>query len=102
MDTIKMLTLNEFLQNPRMSKPEILKNRHVKTTGFTMEDHINPPDNFNEVEEWCEYPYRVVWKSDQEMATLTYCEGDITVVQCPTRIIYDKELADTKTFYQEE
>ena len=95
-----MISITEFLNHPRMEKPEVLKNGHVKTTGFTMEDHIIPPDDFNEVEEWCEYPYRVVWKSDQEMTTLTYCEGDITVVQCPTRCIYNKEIEDAKKFYE--
>ena len=95
-----MVLITEFLNHPRMDKQEVLKNGHVKTTGFTMLDHITPPDGFNEVEEWCEYPYRVVWKNDDEFATLTYCEGDITVVQCPTRIIYDKEIADAKAFYE--
>ena len=95
-----MVPITEFLNSARIDKHEILKNGHIKTTRFTMEDHIIPPNGFNEVEEWCLYPYRVVWKSDESMATITYCEGDFTVVQCPTRIIYEKELADAKAFYE--
>ena len=97
-----MKSLTAFLKSTRMDKTEILQNGHVKTTGFTMLDHITPPTGFEEVEAWCEYPYRVVWKNDELMATITYCEGDITVVQCPTRIIYDKEIADTDAFYKDE
>ena len=97
-----MVSITEFLNSARMNKHEILKNGHVKTTGFTMEDHIIPPNGFNEVEEWCEYPYRVVWKSDESMATITYCEGDITVMQCLTRYIYNKEIEDANKFYKEE
>ena len=95
-----MVSITEFLNNSRMDKREVLKNGHVNTTGFTMVGHIIPPDGFNEVKEWCEYPYRVVWKSDKEMATITYCEGDITVIQCLTKERYDKELADAKAFYE--
>ena len=72
----------------------------IRTGGFTMDDRIEPPAGFDEVEEWCSHPYRIVWKNDEELATLTYCEGDITVVQCKTRIVYDKEIADAKAFYE--
>lgn len=38
------------------------------------------PDDAREVEEWCSYPYRVVWRVDSERAHVTYCEGDVSVL----------------------
>lgn len=96
------MTLDKFLHSPRMDKPETMLNSNIRTRGFTMEDHIVAPDGFKEVEEWCLYPYRVVWINAELKTTITYCEGDITVVQCQTEKRYDKEIADAKAFYEKE
>src|SRR5882724_11599715 len=45
--------------------------------GFTLGDKLT--EGFTEIEEFASSPYRLVWKSDQMRAIVTYCEGDIDV-----------------------
>jgi hypothetical protein len=38
------------------------------------------PADARTVEEWDDYPYRVVWRVPSERAHVTYCEGDVSVL----------------------
>lgn len=45
--------------------------------------------------------YFGVWVNPAQRLTLTYCEGDWTLVECPTAETYNAELADASQFYGE-
>lgn len=72
--------------------------------GRTFEDGISVslrvPDGFREVEEWSVGTYRRVWKSDTDIATIAYCEGDITVVRHDTRESCEADLERARRFYE--
>jgi hypothetical protein len=50
---------------------------------------------------WTEWPYRIVWTNPKALMTITYTEGDITVVVAPDKESYDKEIAHATAFYKE-
>lgn len=58
-------------------------------------------DDWLEVEDWDDYGYRAVWVSPKQRATLTYCEGDLTLVTCDTDEAFIEELRDAEKFYSE-
>jgi hypothetical protein len=72
-----MVTLDLFIT--RFDEPEILENGVKKYTGYTFSEYINPPDGFYDVEDMCEYPYKVTWTCSDPFAFLEYCEHDITL-----------------------
>jgi len=58
------------------------------------------PPGFKEVEEWEDWPYRVVWVSEKELATCTYCEGDVSIVTLKDKKAFKRELAEAAEFYE--
>jgi len=58
------------------------------------------PSGFKEVEEWEDWPYRIVWVSKQELATCTYCEGDVIIVTLKDKEAFQRELAEAVEFYE--
>ena len=58
------------------------------------------PVSFVEKEEWSEYPYRVVWISDEEWSTVTYCESDVTVTLHPRKASFLTELEYSEEHYR--
>jgi hypothetical protein len=57
------------------------------------------PSNYRLVEAWGDSMYRLVWVDPFRREVLTYCEGDVTLVTCPTEESYMAELDDAASFY---
>lgn len=63
-------------------------------------------DDFN-VEGWLQFDtdqdasYFGVWVNPRDFRTLTYAEGDWTLVECPTKESYLEEIRDAIRFYGE-
>ena len=58
------------------------------------------PPGFKEVEEWEDWPYRVVWVNEKELSTCTYCEGDVSIIVLKDKKAFQRELAEAAEFYQ--
>lgn len=71
--------------------------------GFTLKEGWNffGPAGFEEVEDWCDHPYRMVWKSGELRAVVTYCEGDLGYEVYPDDKTYQASLAAAEVFYSE-
>lgn len=52
-----------------------------------------------EVEEWCDHPYRVVWRIDEQFAHVTYCEGDVSLLIARSPEDYEAINASAERFY---
>lgn len=57
------------------------------------------PAGARPVEEWREGQARVVWVDDEGLTVITYCEGDVEVVECDSRRSYYDELARNEQYY---
>ncbi len=68
---------------------------------FTMQGAWSLPrlKGFVEVEDWQDAHYRRVWVSDDDLAIVTYCEGDITVQLFERKVTYDVALEYASNFY---
>lgn len=51
-------------------------------------------------EEWGEGQARVVWVDDEGLTVITYCEGDVSVVECDSRTRYYRELGRHGQYYR--
>jgi len=58
------------------------------------------PPGFKEVEEWEDWPYRVVWISEAELSICTYCEGDVSIITFADRQAFQQELEESAHFYK--
>lgn len=58
------------------------------------------PKGFDEVAHWKDGQFRTVWINDDELTTITYCEGDISVMQHTTQASYDIEIVKAAEFYK--
>ncbi|MHC1571258.1 MAG: hypothetical protein ACXQTL_00615 [Methanosarcinales archaeon] len=58
------------------------------------------PPGFKEVEEWEDWPYRVVWISEAELSICTYCEGDVSIIIFKDGQAYQQELEESAEFYK--
>lgn len=58
------------------------------------------PKGFDDVEEWNQAPYRYVWVNPEARATITYCEGDVTIVLLASQEAYDAEIEDARRCYE--
>jgi len=66
--------------------------------GFELGDKL--PDGFAEIEEFSSSPYRFVWKNDQLMAVVTFCEGDIDVTIDRTPAGHVARIKAAHAFYE--
>lgn len=57
------------------------------------------PIGFTEVEAWGDQPYRVVWASEEALAIITYCEGDLDYTVSPDLAAYRRHWSTTNRFY---
>jgi hypothetical protein len=55
--------------------------------------------SWRNVDRWADCSFRTVMICPQHRLTLTYCEGDITLVHAPSRDHYAAELKDAAQFY---
>jgi hypothetical protein len=64
---------------------------------YTYDDRLK---GWHQFDTWQDAPYFGVWFNDKTRQTFTYCEGDRTLVNCPSPETYAAELADMIAFYQ--
>lgn len=75
--------------------------REVYLASTTLDGfELRAPLDFDEVEKWCDYPYRIVWVSTTERVILTYCEGDLSYEVCATDDAFQRSWMTANTFYQ--
>jgi len=74
----------------------------TRSAGFTMSisPEIEVPEGFMEVVRWSDKQFRRVWVNPSERSTITYCEGDIIVMQHSTPALYGKEISDSELYYE--
>ena len=56
---------------------------------------------WHEEDSWGDYPYRSVWINLTNRQVLTYCEGDVSMMESKSEGDFYDELKDTSTFYKE-
>lgn len=59
----------------------------------------NTLGHWHEENAFSDYPYRVVWVNLLDRRILTYCEGDVTLVEAQCTQAFYKELDDCAKFY---
>lgn len=59
-----------------------------------------PCNAWQQFDTWQDASYFGVWFDDATRRVFTYCEGDRTLVECPTAESYAAEIADMIAFYQ--
>jgi hypothetical protein len=62
--------------------------------GFTLSDVFNPPEGFKIMDIWCEYPYKMTWKNEEENMFFTYVEGDLQLLICKDKEHFEKEIEE--------
>lgn len=62
---------------------------------------LDLPSGFSERPEWADGGFRKVWTSDRHYAIITYCEGDISLVQFPGAFPFDKHIEYLTDYYKE-
>lgn len=72
-----------------------------RSYGLTMSEahELRIPRGFEDVPEWSDGPYRNVWINPQQWTTITYCEGDVTVMQHTDKTAYDEDIVNAEEFY---
>ena len=65
---------------------------------FNVDDRL--PEGFEEIPDFQDGHFRIVWKCDALRAIVTYCEGDITVTIDRTLEFYQERLLSAAVFYQ--
>jgi hypothetical protein len=75
-----------------------------RSDGLTMSHggDLEIPTGFKEQGHWGDGQFRTVWINDKDLSTITYCEGDIIVMQHPTQASYDREIVKAAEFYKAE
>jgi hypothetical protein len=98
-----MITIDEFLK-AYCNEDETNEDSCKRSQGLTMShsDDIEVPAGFEEVPHWADHHFRTVWINDKDLSTITYCEGDIIVMQHSTQASYDREIVKAAEFYEAE
>jgi hypothetical protein len=63
---------------------------------------IEIPAGFEEQGHWGDGQFRTVWINDKDLSTITYCEGDIIVMQYATQAAYNIAIVKAAEFYEAE
>lgn len=93
--------MNEFLKahcHKISSTDEYGCKRSDGSTMIALETFEIPP-GFKEQEHWNSQS-RTVWINDRTLSTITYCEGDIIVMQHSTQASYNKEIVKAAEYYK--
>lgn len=96
-----MITIDDFLK-AYCSKSSTDEHGCKRSDGLTVSHagDIMIPVGYSEVVQWKDGQFRTVWINGIELTTITYCEGDITVMQHTTRESYEMETAKAAEFYK--
>lgn len=97
-----MRTMDEFLRAYCHEKSSIDKYGCKRSAGLTMarSGDFEVPTGFEEQPQWKDGQFRTVWINDKDLSTITYCEGDITVMQHSIQASYDREIVKAAEFYK--
>jgi hypothetical protein len=101
-------SMDEFLGTfcPEPPKPHnggviyrgTVHNVNMCADSFTVDAKL--PEGFEEIGEFQDGHYRIVWRSDAHRAVVTYCEGDVNVTIDRTVEAYQSRLAAAAVFYK--
>ncbi len=58
------------------------------------------PPGFKEVERWADSGLRRVWVSHDDLSTVTYCEGDLSITHHERHASHYCELMEAEKFYK--
>ena len=96
-----MRTMDEFLK-AYCNKDETNEDGCKRSQGLTMSHSgdLEVPAGFEEQVHWGSGQFRTVWINDKDLSTITYCEGDITVMQHSIQASYDREIVKAAEFYK--
>ena len=96
-----MITIDDFLK-AYCNKDETSIEGCKKSQGLTMNHSgdLEVPAGFEEQGHWGSGQFRTVWINDKDLSTITYCEGDITVMQHSIQASYDREIVKAAEFYK--
>lgn len=99
------MTLQEFLSYYKLNRVEphdngVIYRWHTCQDGYAWQ----PPNGYMSIPAWDNSPYRFVCLEfhHQDLAIITYCEGDIDVTVCSDMDHYLNELHRTNDFYNEK
>ena len=74
------------------------------TSASKVRNHLNASHdggNWHEEDAWGDYPYRAVWINLRNRQVLTYCEGDVSMMQANSAVSFYDEMRDTSRFYKD-
>ena len=74
------------------------------TSASKVRNHLNESHDggtWHEEEAFGDYPYRAVWINMRNRQVLTYCEGDVSMLQANCASDFYSELEDTSKFYKD-
>jgi hypothetical protein len=91
-----MLNLDTFIK--RFPDP-VIEDSATVYRGYTPYDYITAPAGFRDVEDLCEYPYRVIWVSEEHKAILEYCEHDIKLALYNTDNALSEAMSDALWYF---
>lgn len=96
-----MITMDEFLK-AYCDKSSTDEHGCKRSDGLTVAHsaYIEVPNGFEEQPQWKDGGFRTVWINNNELSTITYCEGDIIVMQHKTQASYDREIVKAAEFYK--
>lgn len=96
-----MITIDDFLKG-HCTKSSTDEHGCKRSDGFTMVigGDIEVPTGYEEQPQWKDGQFRTVWINNADLSTITYCEGDISVMQHKTQASYDSEIVKAAEFYQ--
>lgn len=93
--------INEFIQKHCIDATQ--KEEHTLFSGsvrtLSGDDSYQVPEGFEQVWEW-NNGYREVYVSEENLATITVCEGDLSVVLYKSKESYQKGYQEAEEFYQ--
>jgi hypothetical protein len=93
-------TLDELVARHHWEPLAHLTDREALRALTTLDGYeFRPPAGFVEVEAWADSRYRVVYVSHQDLAFLTYCEGDLTLERCPNQAVFRRVWEEAEAFY---
>jgi len=95
------MSIDEFIKR-YCNGSSITTNEYKRDDGLTMgcAGDMEIPSGFEEQIHWKDKQFRTVWINNKDIAMITFCEGDIIVMQYITQDAYDKEIAYAEKFYK--
>ena len=104
MKDIKTLAKMEPIERKSTSGNSLYKSELHFSDGAQVHELLRQPNTLGhwyEESAFGDFPYRVVWINLRNRRILTYCEGDLTLVEASCSADFYREIADCAKFYLE-